>query len=419
MRLQLFLAAAFAATTTYASAADLTQVSPGYVYFHRAGATLAEHDAAVRDCSVEAHKAQQPDTPAAGGGGLLGALVVGIVKGVMDGIAERRGVAANIENCMVVRGWEVRRLTVADGSIAALPQPGQAEKLAPLVGSVPAVGEVSRAYANDAQSGDTTMFTPSGDIDKLSLSLTALAPIPKGQEPATGPIQNPVKMAKTARPPKPLKPEQLAAVPADSALVVVRLTGGQLQGGEMLTFWRAGPDPRTPAFIDGQPAAFVASLPLKMFAGKDQAYDVTAVYALPPGQWRLGSAQRGLFVASFCLGQPEFTVGKGETVFAGSFALGAPKIGPELNLEPAKTALAALPDRVAALKPASYVNGATGECGGAYIYALEVPDAPFVEGYRQGSAFKAQTIAAEAKPAETTAASTTAPVESAAAGTAH
>ena len=150
-----------------------------------------------------------------------------------------------------------------------------------------------------------------------------------------------------------------------------------------------------------------------MFAGKDQAYDVTAVYAVPPGQWRLGSAQRGLFVASFCLGQPEFTVGKGETVFAGSFALGAPKIGPELNLEPAKTALAALPARVAALKPASYVNGATGECGGAYIYALEVPDAPFVEGYQHGPAFKAQTVATETKSAEST------PAESAAAGTTH
>jgi hypothetical protein len=424
MRLKLFLAAAIAATTTHATAADLTQVSPGYVYFHRANVTLAEHDAAVRACSVEAHKAQQPDTTAGAGagGGLLGALVVGIVKGVMDGIAERRGVAANIENCMVVQGWEVRRLTIADGeAIAALPQAGQAEKLAPLVGSVPAVGEVSRAYANDAQFGATQMFTPSGDIDKLSLSLTALAPIPKGQEPPTGPIQNPVKMAKTARPPKALKPEQLAATPADSALVVVRLTGGQLQGGEILTFWRAGPDPRTPAFVDGQPASFTIGLPLKMFAGKDQAYDVTAVYALPPGQWRLGSAQRGLFVTSFCLGQPEFTVGKGETVFAGTFNLGGERIGPDLGLEPAKTVLAALPDRVSVLKPASYANGAVSECGGAYVYALEVPDAPFVDGYRHGSAFKAQVATAPVaapKPAESVAVQAATPAEGKAAGTA-
>jgi hypothetical protein len=285
----------------------------------------------------------------------------------------------------------------------------------------PAVGEVSRAYANDAQFGATQMFTPSGDIDKLSLSLTALAPIPKGQEPPTGPIQNPVKMAKTARPPKALKPEQLAATPADSALVVVRLTGGQLQGGEILTFWRAGPDPRTPAFVDGQPASFTIGLPLKMFAGKDQAYDVTAVYALPPGQWRLGSAQRGLFVTSFCLGQPEFTVGKGETVFAGTFNLGGERIGPDLGLEPAKTVLAALPDRVSVLKPASYANGAVSECGGAYVYALEVPDAPFVDGYRHGSAFKAQVATAPVaapKPAESVAVQAATPAEGKAAGTA-
>lgn len=401
MRLQLFLAAAIAATTTHAMAADLTASTSGYVYFHRANATLAEHDADLRACLTEARKTNQPDTTAGAGagGGLLGALVVGIVKGVMEGMAERRGTVANLENCMVVRGWSVRRLNDAEGAaIAALPQPGQAEKLATLVGTAEPVGHAVRVYANDAQLGATAMFTPARDLDKVPLSFSALAPIPKGQEPPIGPIQNPAKMKKSAYPPKALKPEQLAAVPADSALVVVRLTGGQLQGGQVLTFERASTTPRTPSWADGQPGAFNVALPLKMFAKKDQAYDVTAVFALPPGQWRLASASRGMFVTSFCLGQPEFAVGKGETVFAGSFTLASERIGPDLDPTPARTALAALPDRVAALKPATYVNGLTSECGGAYVYALEVPDAPFVEGYTHGSAFKVQTVSTEAKP---------------------
>jgi hypothetical protein len=404
MRLQLLLAAALVATTTQAAAADLTASTSGYVYFHRASATLAEHDADVRACMTEAQKTNQPDTSAGAGagGGLLGALVVGIVKGVMNGIAERRGTVANLENCMVVRGWSVRRLNDADGAaITALPQPGQAEKLAALVGATEPVGPPVRVYANDAQLGATAMFTPARDLDKVPLSYTALTPIPKGEEPPIGPIQNPAKMKKSAYPPKALKPEQLAAVPADAALVVVRLTGGQLQGGEVLTFERASLTPRTPSWADGQPGAFYVALPLKMFAKRDQAYDVTAVFALPPGQWRLSSAARGLFLTSFCLGQPEFTVAKGETVHAGTFTLGDERIGPDLDLAPAKTALAALPDRVAALKPAAYVNGATSECGGVYVYALEVPGAPFVEGYRYGSALKAQAVSTEAKPAAT------------------
>lgn len=384
-----FLAAALAASTTVASAADLTRSTPGHTYFQKAGATFAEHEAEVRRCLGEAQKTNQPDTSAGAGagGGLLGALVVGIVKGVMDGIADRRGVAANVENCMVVSGWTVRGLDETTGAaFAALPQAAQAEKLTAMLAAPEPVGSVARAYANDAQSTSTSMFTPAGDLDKLSLSLSSLPPIPKGQEPPIGPIQTPARMKKSAWPPKALKPEQLASVSPDTALVVVRVTGGGYQGGQQLVFTRTGPDPRTPAWIDGQPGSFGAALPAKMFPKRDETYDTTLVFAVPPGQWRLSAASRGLFMTSFCLGHPAFEIAKGETVFAGSFALSGDQIGPELDLKPAAAALAALPDRVASVRPASYVNGLTDTCGGAYIYALELPGAPFVEGYRYGSA---------------------------------
>ncbi len=399
MRIHLLLAATLAATATHASAADLTLSSSGYNYFHRAGATLAEHDADVRECVVQARKASQPDTQMGAGGGLIGALVLGVVKGVMDGIGERRGMAANIENCMVVRGWTVRRLPASQGAtLAALTQPEQSKALASMVGAAEPADELARAFGNDAQQTTTVMFTPAGDLDKLSLSITALAPPPKdAPPPAVAPPQP--RMKKSAWPAKPLKPDQLAATPVDATLVVVRLTGGQMQGGEQLLFSRTGPDATTPAWTDGQPGAFAAPLPIKMFAKSDVAYDTTLVFAVPPGQWRLIGAARGMFIASFCLGQPAFTAAKGETVFAGTFTLAGERLGPDLDLEPAKAALSALPDRVAQLKPASYVNGTLSDCGGAYIYALEAPGAPFVEGYRYGSAAKALATTANAEPA--------------------
>lgn len=399
MRIHLLLAAAFAATTTHASAADLTLSTSGYNYFHRANATLAQHDTDVRECMVLARKANQPDTQMGSGGGLIGALVLGVVKGVMDGIGQRRGMAANIENCMVVRGWTVRRLPNAQGAaLAAQSQAEQSKALASLVGAADPTDEAVRAFDNDAQRASTVMFTPAGDLDKLSLSLTALAPPPKdAPPPPVAPAQP--KMKKSSWPAKPLKPEQLAATPTDASLVVVRLTGGQSQGGEQLLFSRTGPDATTPAWADGQPGAFAAPLPIKMFAKSDVTYDTTLVFALPPGQWRLIGAARGMFIASFCLGQPAFTVAKGETVFAGTFSLGGERLGPDLDLEPTKAALSALPERAAQVKAANYVNGTLSDCGGAYIYALEAPGAPFTEGYSYGSAAKTLATTATVQPA--------------------
>ncbi|MDS6826894.1 hypothetical protein NXG22_30730, partial [Klebsiella pneumoniae] len=58
------------------------------------------------------------------------------------------------------------------------------------------------------------------------------------------------EMAKTARPPSPLKPEDLGEIPKDSGLVVVNLQNSESLS---LVFERVGKDIDSPAWLDGHP----------------------------------------------------------------------------------------------------------------------------------------------------------------------
>jgi hypothetical protein len=57
-----------------------------------------------------------------------------------------------------------------------------------------------------------------------------------------------------------------------------------------------------------------------------------------------------------------------------------------MNLDAMKATLSEnAPTLAARLRAAEYTNGSTRACAGTYIYALEAPNAPFVEGYALGS----------------------------------
>ena len=104
--------------------------------------------------------------------------------------------------------------------------------------------------------------------------------------------------------------------------------------------------------------------------------------AVPPGRWRLQS----IGPASFCLGGPAFDVGAGEAIYAGAFDAGSP-YAPDMALAPAQ---AALGDKVLAarLKPAAWTNGELFPCSlltPSTIYVLELPGAPFADGYAAGT----------------------------------
>jgi hypothetical protein len=394
LRAGLVAGALAAISAPSATAADLTRSSAGHTYFHRANASIEDHDAHLRACQRTAAAFKQPQTAApAGGGGLLGALVLGVVQGAVEGMQTRRGLAANIENCMVAKGWRVVRLPDTEGAeIAALPQPEQSKRLTQLVGAQPARGEVVRAFANEALDPTTRMFAPAGDLDKVALSLTALAPQAAQAEAAkTADAAKPSrpKIAKSAYPPSPLKPDQIGAVGSDKGLVLVRVTD-QGSNARSYVFSRVAPNPDLPAWADGQPSSFTATLPVSAWSGKSKSKDLTLAFALPPGRWLLAAVGQpvgtSIYYTSFCLGAPGFDLAAGDVVFAGAFQVDGASGHPDMALEPARQALAAHPQLQERLKPASYVNGYTGECGAtAYGYVLELPDAPFAPNYTQGS----------------------------------
>ncbi len=402
-----------------AAAVNLTRKIGGYTYFNRQGADAAAHDAALKDCVADAANASQPDTYVYGGGSFLGAMVAAAVEAGIEYIADKRGAQANVENCMVVKGWRVVRLSDADGAaIAALDQPGRAARLAPLVGREPPEGSIARVWGNDAASARTVRLGNAGRVGHGSVSLMSLAPPPKSAPgaPADPPAPKPPKRPPTAGS-KSVSLAKLGEPPAGSAVIFFRVKGTSFHSPLQLGFQREGAKPDEPAWrTDAQPYFLNAG---KGLLFKAKGGDVYA-YVVPPGHWRLAEIGDLLMTLDFCLGAPAFDVAAGEVVFAGDFDMGAETLAPDLNPDTAKALLAATPALAARLKLARYVNGSVNQCGVAiqeatgtapsYLYAFEIKGAPFREGYALGSAVAGAAMAAAPVGATTPVVQPTAPV---------
>jgi hypothetical protein len=344
-------------------AALMNKASGGYVYFHRASVGMAAHDAAVDSCVHEASQTQEPYV-APVIGGLLTQMAFASTRADKHRKLNEAQFAANLENCMVVRGWEVVRLDEAEGkATAALPQPQQSAALASWVGAAQPHGLVVRRYAPIAAIGWNNELDQ--DHGPWSLSLTA------GIHDLSNLVTDTAKPANWRA--LQIGEAKTVVAPAASAIVVRIMATAQAE-----TSW-------TFVRLDETPAG--ANLPgLTAFTvarqSKEAAGAKTYVISAPPGHWRL----QGVRTASFCLGGPSFDVGAGEAVFAGAFDASSP-YAPDLDMGPARAELgdAALAAR---LKPAQWTNGETFPCGvmrPAAIYALEIPDAPFAPNYQAGS----------------------------------
>ncbi|KQZ03622.1 hypothetical protein ASD21_20280 [Caulobacter sp. Root1455] len=397
-----YLAVAMAAAATPVCATDLAKSSDGYTYFNKPGAQVAVHDADVRDCKVKAGRLYQPDTSApVYAPGLAGAIGVAIAKAIAQAVANAKARPVNVENCMVVKGWRVVALDPVAGEAASkLEATAKLARMTPLIGAAEPEGTVVRVFANDAASNQTAgMFSPARNTIKAALSVEAMGDPPESDKPVKEKAAPAPKLAKSARPPAPLKADQLGEIPANSALIVVNVQG---TGAFSVTFEREGPDAKTPAWADGRPGSFLAAQPVKATATAGGAQGTTLVFAVPPGRWKIDHLSAGLFTVSLCLGAPSFEVAAGDVVYAGSFdpASATNNIGPEMTLEPYRAVFPALSGLGEKMRPASYVNGSTGQCQGAYMYALETVGRPFAEGYALGSkAQPAPTASAVAAPA--------------------
>lgn len=440
--LALFLCAAAPAHAQFVSAAPQsgnTLIAPvsGHTYFNRPGATPEQQRADLEACHTAVFAMVQPVGESSGAGaayGLVGALLEVGFQIEAQQLAQRRAHFSHYESCMVMRGWRVVRLNETLGAeLDALDQASLAPRLAPMIGAETPEGEIARVFANEAADGAAALFgiPQIGDAESLSLqalpadSPAFLAPPPTAAErnagrrrPGSGPdTREEYEARRAAREGDPeqvqarretheralaqlvgpgeaarnTRPRDIARLPDNSTLIVVRMAGLGYGSGVMLM--RPGAQEGTVDFVTAVvPTAFISG-------PKEQ----TVVAVVPPGHWRLsGFVGPGGYITSFCMGAPSFEVAEGDVVFAGSFAFGATGERLDMTLDPARAALANAPNLAARLRSADYRNGETFECGAASnFYTYEIADAPFADGYTFGSRANAAPTAIASEAAET------------------
>ena len=391
------LAGAFALVATAASAADITKTSSGYTYFNRPGGDVVAHDADIDACRTIAGRLHQPSphTTVVAAGGIYGAIGGAIAMAIAQGINDNRAHPTNVENCMVVRGWRVVSVGKAEGdALGALDPKARREKIKDWIGADPPHGDVVRSFGNElANMTPESALMASSNFGNTALSADLAE---KPHEAASKPAAALPEMKRSAKPPKPLKAQDMGGVPVGDGLVVVSVAGA---GPIILGFERIGPNADTPAWVDGQPGAFVATQAPTHVANAGGGSGSVLAFALPPGRWRLAYEGNGEVAASFCLGSPAFDLAAGDVIYAGSFnpaALG----NPDLSVDSVKAVFPSMSGLADRLKPAVYMNGTTGTCSGAYAYALEIPSHPFVGAYAWGS------VALQTPPAAQAAAQT-------------
>jgi hypothetical protein len=338
---------------------SLSVSTPAYNYYNRPGADLATHERELLDCVGRASRTFRNS---------------------------RMGADFNVENCMVSKGWRVALVDVATAKrLMKTPWEEVASSfLAARVGEAEPKLGIARQWDNDAARSSTIRDGLRPDYDgKPSISLKGIDP----RKVAQVERDNFAPQFHDIRPPprevgRALSAKQIAGLPTDAAVVLLRIKNPSPKTGVGLGLERTTGDPPVNAGpVDGKVARFGA-MPTTLGHRKEGWMVAVAV---PPGTWRMENLIVGQ-VIDFCVGSPAFEVKPGETIFAGTFDLSADLLKPEMDLADARTMLASRPERAEALKPAVWRNGSTSHCRVGMIYALEFEDAPFIEGTRSAGA---------------------------------
>ncbi|HEX4197107.1 MAG TPA: hypothetical protein VHZ26_06660 [Caulobacteraceae bacterium] len=378
----------------FADPVNLTREAGSDTYLNRPGADMATHDRELRECMVLAANSSQSAIyvyqPS-----LLGAVVAGAVTGAIAGAQDNAAVRTNSENCMIVRGWRVVQLPADEAqAIAKLDRAGQAAKLKNWVGADTPHGVILRQWGNDAAVGGTVKFERGALLGHASLDFTARDTSSDQPPPKLDTAQSwlSVQLGNARE----LHGADLDTLPTNHALVIIQIKGTGIRNGDTLIFRRTGQDMNRPARTDDK-------LPDTLWAHDNWIWHKSGqwyAFEAPPGRWRIDTLT-GLgsqIYMSFCLGAPYFDVKAGDVVYAGTFDLSAERPGPDLSLSAAKDWLGAHSVVASALKSAPYVNGSRGRCGGTYIYAYEVPGAPYMDDYGWGGADSSQGGPPAAQP---------------------
>ena len=355
----------------------LNEVARGYVYYHKAGADLAAHDEAFRDCAirlraVQAGRLLRPSPPEA----FPGLVTLDLYYGPLA----RAASASRIENCMIVQGWSVYRLSDEDGgAIARLEGAALDEALEQLIVSERPSGTLVRQWANQMRTPrrNRLVAEPRQPSDRhfgfrALQRVNAANPVPDEEPSRLSVYAQAEQLAERFEAFQPNLDLRNIPVPEPGhAILLVRVRNGSMTYGPGMQFLRELPFPE-----GGLQYQTVSTMVGTMFQRREGRWFAASV---PAGRWVAGAVG---FVA-FCMGAPTLDIQPGSVVYAGTFDISGEALGPDLDLAPALAAIGG-PGRDR-LEAAQYLNGGTFSCSGVTNYTLEVPGAPFVEGYEWGS----------------------------------
>jgi hypothetical protein len=313
------------------AATTLGRPTAGYVYFHQRGADIGRHNEAVEHCAIEAAKTMSPvipsySAPSTSLGNVLGNVIGGMLLGGIQDDVAHASFTANVENCMVVSGWEVVKLDDREGkALSKLDQAAQATALAPWVGAEDVHGKIMRRYEPVALTDWTTAGFGDSARDSLSLTSEASAVInranlvPAGKSGAHAWDDGLIAIL----------PSDPAKIPENAAVIV--LTGMTPKPPnswvDLIYLGESG------EFPPGRTTYLRLGLPAKPF-WESGTRTTTLAFVVPAGRWAIAD----ISTVGFCLSTSGFTVSAGEAVFAGSFNSQA-LFTPDLSTDAAKIAL--------------------------------------------------------------------------------
>lgn len=343
----------------------MTRTTPGAAYYHKAGASLEDHDTQLAQCVADAQRTAQP---ASGGNALV--LInpaLGIAGVGYDLRRNRAGRRVNIENCMVANRWTIMSLSEAEAA-PLLPLLRERDSLrmalARMVGAERPIGTMTRWFTNDAMNGANDRFSGAEFVEGVSLSLEGGMTASRGLI-SWPPIPDLPRPSLDALPLDPLRPRDIR-VTDDSALVFIRMTGDIRFSADILVFERLGPDASTPAWIDQRSNLFAPSLNDRTVERGRPRVGVYA-YRLPPGRWRLTGMARTDMAWSFCQGTMAFDARAGEALYLGSFDLSG-RMMPDMTMRDDIVPAGRIPG---GLRPVEYTAEARFPCTGVYIYSVD------------------------------------------------
>jgi hypothetical protein len=321
-----------------------------YTYFNKPNSDIASMDSNINYCAAIVQNLPWAQVSGAAGGALIGS--------VFNNINNNAFARANIENCMVWRGWRVVAVTREEGEQLASLQPNQlTDRLASWVGETDPHGSIVRSFTNVLMKEPNSLNAIWPYMVSLSLSEDRFNwnSLPKSSPSEAQSLSQPRFL-------NPTRPDQLGLPGDGKAILIARLTW---DGGKFGHFIYLSRRPSAPGNPDGGSREKADAIWVR--ASTSNPAGELIAFVVPSGTWYIS----GSFGSGTCFEDPYLQASSGQVLFLGSFAF-SDRISFSPGAMPGGSAIP--PSIAAAMTPASWKNELRYTCGIGYLNPLHFPE---------------------------------------------